>query len=333
LFNPCEPSRHKVDEKSFFAYASGIVQIETLKIFCDLAETKSFTRTAERHGVTQSAISQQLAAMEREINTVLVLRSRKTFQLTPAGEICHQRCLEIVRLTMEMGKRLQQAKDASAGAIELAACFSIGLHQLPPVLDRFRRDFPAVEVRVRYGHIDRVHELVMENEVDLGLVAYPRRLPGLAIDRFRHERLMLVCHPQHPLAARPAVRVRDLKEQKFVAWKEIRFSPFFKGIPQNLRHFFQPFHEFNEVEMVKRMVEMDGGIAILPEALVREEVASRRLAAVPFEGGGFTEPLAVIYRQSRTLSPAMENFIKALKQPDTDIPSPLPVGGERVRVR
>ena len=298
------------------------MQIETLKIFCDLAETKSFTRTAERHGVTQSAISQQLAAMERELKTVLVLRNRKTFQLTPAGEFCHQYCLEIARLSVEMDKRFQQARDTSAGTIELAACFSIGLHQLPPVLDRFRRDFPAVEVRVRYEHIDRVHELVMENEVDLGLVAYPRRLPGLAIDPFRHERLMLVCHPQHPLAARPAVTVRDLKEQKFVAWTEIRFSPFLKTIPNNLRHLFQPTHEFNEVEMVKRVVEMDGGIAILPEALVREEVAGRRLAAVPFEDGGHTEPLAVIHRHSRALSLAMANFVQLLKQPEPEeIPS------------
>ena len=309
------------------------MQLESLHVFSDLAETRNFTRTAERHGVTQSAISQQLAAMERELKTVLVLRTRKKFQLTPAGEACHQRCLEIVRLTMEMGKRFQQAKDTSAGTIELAACYSIGLHQLPPVLTRFRRDFPKVEVRVRYEHIDRVHELVLDNTVNLGLVAYPRRLPGLAIDRFRLERLMLVCHPQHPLAARPSVRARDLKGQKFVAWTEIRFSPFFKGIPTNLRQHFQPLHEFNEVEMVKRVVEMDDGIAILPEAIVREEVASRRLAAVPFKDGGYTEPLAVIYRHSRALSPSMENFIKALKQPDTDIPSPLPVGGERVRVR
>ena len=292
------------------------MKMETLSVFCDLVETKSFTRTAKKHGVTQSAVSQQLSAMERVFGGPLVKRGRHKFQLTPAGEICHQRCLEIARLAAEMGKRMQQARDASIGLIELAACYSIGLHQLPSVLDRFRRDFPRVEVRVRYEHIDRVHELVLDNTVNIGLVAYPRRLPGLAIDPFRHERLMLVCHPQHPLAASPAVRARDLKDQKLVAWTEIRSSPIFKGMHQNLRHHFEPLHEFNEVEMVKRVVEMDGGIAILPEALVQEEVASRRLAAVPFEDGGYTEPLAVIYRRSRALSPAMENFIKALKQPE-----------------
>ena len=309
------------------------MKMETAKVFCDLAETKSFTQAAKRNGVTQSAVSQQITALERKLKTVLVVRGRKKFQLTPAGEICHQRCLEIARLAVEMVNRLEQAGDTSRGAIELAACYSIGLHQLPPVLNRFRRDYPRMEINVRYEHIGRVHEMVLADEVQLGLVAYPRRLPGLAIDPFRHERLVLVCHPGHPLATRPAVRVRDLKDQKFVAWTEIRFSPFFKGIPGNLRHYFEPLHEFNEVEMVKRVVEMDAGIAILPEALVREEVADRRLAAVPFEGGGFTEPLAVIYRRSRTLSPAMENFINALKQPDTDIPSPLSEGGERVRVR
>src|ERR1017187_6822068 len=89
----------------------------------------------------------------------------------------------------------------------------------------------------------------------------------------------------------------------------------FQRHPTNLLQHFEPMHEFNEVEMFKRVVEMDAGIAILPEALVREEVANRRLAAVPFLDGGHTEPLAVIYRHSRALSPSMENFIKVLNQP------------------
>jgi len=294
------------------------MQIETAQVFCDLAETGSFTQSAKRNGITQSAVSQQIATMERILGGRLIERDRRVFQLTPAGKICRQRCQEITRLAIEMGKRLRQAGDAAAGLIELAACHSIGLHQLPPVLERFRRDFPKIEINVRYGHIDRVHELVLADEVDLGLVAYPRRLLGLAIDLFRHERLMLVCHPAHPLAARRAVRVRDLKDQKFVAWTEIHSSPFVKSIPGNLRHHFEPLHEFDQVEMVKRVVEMDAGIAILPEAIVWEEVAGRRLAAVPFAGGGHTEPLAVIYRRTRPLSSAMKNLIKVLKEPEPE---------------
>lgn len=160
-----------------------------------------------------------------------------------------------------------------------------------------------------------MHDAVLDRAVNLGLVCYSRRRPGLAIDLFRHERLMLVCHPQHPLAACQTVTFSGLTGQRFVAWTEIRSSPFLRGIPSHQRHHFEPTHEFHEAEMVKRMVEMGAGVAILPETIVRSEVANRVLAAVPFADGGCTEPLAVIYRKERPLTPVMENFIKVLKQP------------------
>ena len=293
------------------------MKIETLNIFCDLVETRSFTRTAERNGITQSAISQQLWSLEREFKSVLAVRNAGMFQLTPAGDLCHQRCLEIVRLTMEMDKRLQQARDTSAGTIELAACYSIGLHQLPPVLDRFRRDFPKVEIHVRYEHIDRVHELVLHNEVDLGLVAYPRRRPGLAIERVRDERLVLVCHPQHRFAGRPAVPLSALRNLLIIAWQEIPWVSFLKKVPDSQRHLFEPRHVFKEVEMVKQAVEKDVGVTVLPAATIESEVANHLLTAVPFEDGRHTEPVAVIYRKNRKLTPAMTNFIQTLKQPVT----------------
>ena len=215
-----------------------------------------------------------------------------------------------------MEQAIQTAGEAETGTIELAACHSIGLHQLPPVLTRFQRAHPRVEIRVRYGFIDRVHEQVLANTVDLGLVCYPRRRRGLAVDPFRYERLVLVCHPRQPLAARPAVALADLKGQRLVAWNEIRWSPFLKNISGWQRHLFEPRHEFNQVELVKCAVEHDEGMAILPEALVRAEVATQRLAAVPFVDGGYTEPLAVIYRQKKPLTPAMKNFIACLKSPE-----------------
>ena len=291
------------------------MQLENVRMFCDLVETQSFTRAAEKQGVTLSAVSQRLGTMEKEFSAKLAVRSRHGFQLTAAGVVCYELCREMVRLADELERQIHSAKTTTGGVLELAACYSIGLHQLPPLLKQFQQDFPAVEVRVRYGLIDWVHEEVTEDVVDLGLVCYPRRLPGLAIEPFRHERLMLVCHPQHPLAARPSVTVAELTGQKFVAWTEIHRSPFLRRVPHNLRHHFEPASEFNEVEMVKCVVEQGDGIAILPETLVRSEVAHQRLAAVPFENGEHTEPLAVIYRDSRTLSPAMESFIQALKQP------------------
>ena len=289
------------------------MHLGNLRLFCALAETGSFTRAADRNYVTQSAITQMLHALERDAGQPLA--TRRPFKLTLAGHYYHQYSREILRLFARLEQALQTAGDAATGTIELAACHSIGLHQLPPVLARFHRAHPRVEIHVRYGFIDRVHEQVLANAVDLGLVCYPRRQRGLAVDPFRHERLVLVCPPQHELAARPAVAIADLKGQRLVAWNEVRWSPFLKNVPGWQRHLFEPRHEFDQVEMVKCAVEQGEGMAILPEALVRAEVAAQRLVAVPFAAGGHTEPLAVIYRQKKRLTPAMKNFIQALKQP------------------
>jgi DNA-binding transcriptional LysR family regulator len=288
------------------------MQIENLQLFCDLVETQSFTRAADKNGITTPAVTQMLHALERDAGETLVLRSRHQFQLTRAGEIYYQYASEIVRFYADAERRMQEL--ANGSVIDLGICHSIFLNQFPPVQKQFRQKYPGVQINVRYGLIDRVHEQVLDNDVDLGLVCYPRRLPGLAVDPFRHERLVLVCHPQHPLASRTTVTVPELKGCSFVAWNEIRWSPFLRNVPNCQRHLFEPHHECDQVEPVKRMVEMDAGVAILPEALVQSEVASRSLAAVPFANSDRTEPLAVIYRKTRVLSPAMLQFVQFLKQ-------------------
>ena len=212
---------------------------------------------------------------KRDTGETLVLRGGHKFQLTRAGEIYYQYASEIVRLYADAVRRVQEVGDTIGGVIELGVCHSIFLHQLPPVQKQFQQKFPAVQINVRHGLIDRVHEQVLDNTVDLGLVCYPRRLPGLTVDPFRHERLVLVCHPQHPLATRTTVTVPDLKGCQFVAWNEIRWSPFLRNVPNCQRHLFAPHRECDQVEPVKRMVEMDAGVAILPEALVQSEVASQ----------------------------------------------------------
>jgi DNA-binding transcriptional LysR family regulator len=291
------------------------MHLESLKLFCDLAETKSFTEAAQKNGVTQSAVSQQLATLEKKLRSRLVTRKGKSFKLTAAGNVFLEHSREITRLADELEQRMQQARETTADIIELAACFSIGLHQLPPFLRQFRRDFPGIKVHVRYGHIDRVHELVRERAVDLGLVAYPRRLPELFIEPVRREPLVLVCHPQHPLAVLPAATLADVKGHPLVAWSEIHRDSILKSVPVAEHPLFAPRHEFNEVEIVKQAVEMNAGVAILPAATVASEVAHHLLVALPFEQGRLFEPLAVIYRDKRRLTPAMQNFIQALKQP------------------
>ena len=291
------------------------MQMATLRLFCRVIETKNFSVAAEEHGVTPSAVSQAIAHLEKQWGVKLVTRGPRGIQATRAGEIAYAHASGIVRLAGELHRALRRTREAGDTGIRLAACHSIGLHQLPPFLSRFTGRFPDIRIHLRYGLIDGVHHDVQENEADLGLVCYPRRRPGLVVDLFRHERLLLACHPQHPLAARPAVAPAELEGQIFVAWNEIRWSPFLSRIPDCRRHLFEPRHEFDQVEMVKGVVQNGDGVAILPESTVQADVAGGLLAAVPFTDGGCTEPLGVIYRRAKKLTPAMKTFIHELKQP------------------
>jgi DNA-binding transcriptional LysR family regulator len=304
------------------------MRMGNLRMFCHVIETGSFSAAAEKHGVTPSSVSQSFAHMEKLWGCKLVVRGPHGIsEATPAGKAAYGPASNILRLAGELHRALRRTRETADPHIRLAACHSIGLHQLPPFLHRFHARFPEIRIHLRYGLIDGVHHDVLENEADLGLACYPRRRPGLVVDLFRHERLLLVCHPEHPLAVRPAVALEELHGQTFVAWNEIRWSPFLNRIPDHRRHLFEPRHEFDQVEMVKGFVRLGDAVAILPESTVQSEVAERSLAALPFTDGGCTEPLGILYRRAKKLTPAMRTFIHELKETSSS-----PVGtGEDVR--
>jgi DNA-binding transcriptional LysR family regulator len=304
-----------VDEIPVFYYASAPMQTETLRVFCDVVETGSFTVAAKRHGVTQSAVTQMFRGLERRFKSRFAVRKPKGFRLTPEGGLFYAICRKVLRLEAELFRRLQQTREAAPGIIRLAACYTAGLHQLPPVLDRFRRDYPAIDVRDSYHQIGEVHELVLDHRADLGFLCYLRSRGGLTVDLLGRDRMMAILPPQHPLAGRRSVTARELEGEMFAGWDALHASPFLRGLPGRQRRLFRPRHKFDEVETVKGLVEGGDYIAILPESAVHAEVASQRLAAVPFTDAGCTEPLGVIYRGNKILTPAMTTFIHFLKQP------------------
>ena len=169
---------------------------------------------------------------------------------------------------------------------------------------------------VRYATPAGVHEAVSNLEVDLGLTIHPQRWPGLVLEHTRREPIFFICHPQHPLAARPAVRLRELAGQKFIGLKHAPHAAHLEKVPNNLRHRFEPVEEFNEVEMVMGMVQIGAGVALLPLVTVRDKIADGALAAVPLTGGNYVQPQAVLCRQSRQLTPLMRKFIEHLKLPE-----------------
>ena len=284
-------------------------------MFCDVVETKSFTATARKHGVTQSAVTQMFHALEQRFKARFAVRKPKGFRLTPAGEVFYAVCRRVLQLEATLSRRMQETRETGARIIQLAACYTVGLHQLPGLLGRFRGQHPAIDVRDRYHLVREVHARVRDNLADLGLLCYPRPQRGLTVELLHHDRMMAIFAPQHPLANRAAIAPPELKGEKLVGWDAVHASPFLHGLPGRQRRLFRPHHEFDEVESVKCQVEGGHYIAILPESAVQAEVAGHRLAAVPFQNAGCTEPLGLIYRTNKILTPAMTTFIQFLKQP------------------
>ncbi len=197
--------------------------------------------------------------------------------------------------------------------IRISTIYSIGLHELPPFIKRFLVDFPSVNVRVEYRRSNLVYEDILHNSVDFGLVAFPVKQRQIEVLPFRNDHLVLITHPQHALAKRTDIEVKDLAGQKFIGFDPD--IPTRKAVDQIFREHkleIEPVMEFDNIETVKRAVEIDHGIAIVPQATVAQEFRQGTLSVLHFKGKEFTRPLAILHRKGRVLTPAMRKFIETL---------------------
>ena len=289
------------------------MQIDNFKIFADLVETKSFSKAAKINGITQSAVSQQARAMERHFKILLIDRSQKQFQLTREGQRIYESSKELLYVYDRMMNELQELKKIISGTIRISTIYSIGLHELPPYIKKFLHDYPSVNVRVEYRRSNLVYEDVLHNSVDFGLVAFPVKMRQIEMLPFRNDRLVLITHPHHPLAKRTEVELGDLQGHRFIGFDPD--IPTRKAVDHILRenHMeIEPVMEFDNIETVKRAVEIDHGIAIVPQATVLQEGKQGALAVIPFKGKEFTRPLAILHRKGRVLTPAMKKFVETL---------------------
>src|SRR3984885_3928590 len=192
------------------------MQIENFKIFADLVETKSFSKSAKLNEITQSAVSQQARAMERHFKTLMIDRSQKQFQLTREGHRVYESAKEMLHTYDMLLSELQEMKKIISGTIRISTIYSIGLHELPPYIKKFLHDFPSVNVRVEYRRSNLVYEDILHNAVDFGLVAFPGKLRQIESIPSRNDHLVVIAHPQHPLVKRTEIEIRHLVGQRFI---------------------------------------------------------------------------------------------------------------------
>ncbi|MFV0387403.1 MAG: LysR family transcriptional regulator [Pyrinomonadaceae bacterium] len=293
------------------------MHIETLKVFCDLVEMQSFSLAAERNFVTQSAVSQQIRSLEEKFDRKLLerVRGRREIKLTSAGEVFYEESKHVLDSYGQLSQSMNSLVGKISGVVKVATVYSVGLHELPPIVRDFMSKFPSVKIDLEYQRTTRVVRDVLKGVVELGVVAFPEKRKGLTIVPMASDRLVLICHPEHQLASRKSVKVSELSGEDFVLFE--RDIPTRKATDRILRAHGVSVNkagEFDNIETIKRAVEVGFGSAIVPLPSVMDEQKNGQLAVIELKEKDWVRPVGAIYRSDRELSLAAKKFVKLLEK-------------------
>jgi DNA-binding transcriptional LysR family regulator len=291
------------------------MHVETLKIFCDLADLRSFSKTAEKHLLSQSAISQQLAQLELVHKCQLIDRKKRPIELTTAGQLLYNASKDMLDRYEQLKGEISSLKASAGSRINVAAIYSIGMHTLPDYVKKFMVSYPNVNVHIEYFSAVKIYELVLTGDIDVGLVAIPKKDKRLDVYDFEAEPLVLACSPKHTLSSQSQVDIHQLQFEKFIAFeRNVPTRVWIDGILDRFNIMVQPVMEFDNVETTKRAVEINAGVSILPEATLLQEVSTGTIKAIPFSNEKFVRPTGIIIRKSKVLSQAGRYFIELLRK-------------------
>jgi DNA-binding transcriptional LysR family regulator len=285
-----------------------------LRLFKEIAVTRSMSKGATHCGVSQSAASQHVQEVERRLGVTLFDRSKRPLELTPAGQRYQEFCRDVLRREEELGLALESLKGAEQGAVRVASIYSIGLSELSRLQEEFAARYPDAQLHVEYMRPDKIYEAVLDGAADVGLVSYPEAGREIAVIPWREEEMQVAAPPSHPLAARAEVYPEDLNGLDFIGFDEdlrIRreLDRFLRaqGIEMNL------VMHFDNIQMIKEAVALGSGISILPARTMQAEIAQGRLVAVRLHAPELVRPVGIVHRKRKKFNRATEVFLKLLR--------------------
>jgi LysR family transcriptional regulator, transcriptional activator of the cysJI operon len=292
------------------------MNLDVLKTFCDLVDAGSFSRAAEINYVSQSAVSQQLAKLERQLGTQLINRGRGLVAATEAGKAFYRGAQEILRRYEALTGEVRSAADSIRGVLRVGTIYSVGMYSLDPCVRQFMQAHPEVTLRVEYMRAHSIYAAVASGNLALGVVAYPERQRSIEIIPFATEQLVAVFNPAHALAGHKTIEPSALDGEKFVAFEaEI---PTRRHIDRRLKSAKTKVNvvmEFDNNETLKRAVEIGAGVTILPVTVIEREVATGSLCFARFrDPAKWLRPLGILRPRGKTPTPAESMFLGMLQR-------------------
>lgn len=304
--------------------------MQTLRLFFDVARCHSFSRAAELHGLTQSAVSQRINALEKRLGTQLIDRSVRPLGLTRAGEFYLTGVEDILARHDALEQRVANLKEGEQSAVRVGAIYSSGIDLLARARSEYLSSHPRATIDIGYHHPETVAQMVLDHELDFGIVSFPDSWRRTTAIPLREETMAVVVAPDHELAERTSLTPQDLDHTPLLAFDNQ--LPVARKIRTYLRDHgvhVAISQTFDNLDTLKSAVMSGSGISILPAQAVAREADAGLLKVIPLEPS-LTRPIGVIHRQSNRpgagLSPAAREFVDFLRQRANGHPSPNVLG-------
>ncbi|HTB12759.1 MAG TPA: LysR family transcriptional regulator [Bryobacteraceae bacterium] len=293
---------------------------ESLKLFRDIAQTRSFSRGAALNSVSQSAASQQIQELEQDLGIELFDRSTRPLVVTAAGHLYSDFCRDVLRRREEFNVALDRMKQEVEGTVRVASIYSVGLSEMVQLEQEFGRRLPEAKLEVEYLRPEKVYWSVLSDSADLGLVSYPEPSREITVIPWRQEEMVVAASPYHPLAQQGGTLApSDLQAVDFIGFdddlpiaRDIDRFLAGQGIKVNTT-----LH-FDNIQMIKEAVAHRVGVSIMPARIMKDEIAQGRLVAIPIAAPELYRPLGIIHRKKKRFYPVAQAFLELLCEKPTE---------------
>ncbi|OYT71083.1 MAG: LysR family transcriptional regulator [Chloracidobacterium sp. CP2_5A] len=280
-----------------------------LEVFTAVVEEQHFSRAAARLARTQAAVSQTIKKLESDLGVALLDRNSKGVITTEAGRLLYDYARRLLDLRDEAAQALRRLDELTAGRLVIGANEQTVTYILP-WLERFIRTHPAVRVEVKRCRASDVSSELLRHGVELGVISFAPPEAGLRALTVATDAVALVTAPDHPLAKRQSVSIRELGQEVFIAHNIV--SRYRLQVVEAFARHRTPLRiavELPSIEAIKRMVEAGVGVSALPRLCVAAEVERGQLAAIPVREMRLARKLRVVYRAQSPLSRAAQAFV------------------------
>ena len=293
-----------------FSLFTTTLDINQLEVLVLVAQERSFSRAAELLDRTQPAISQAVRRLEVEVGEQLFDRSSKDGTLTAAGEVLLDYAKEMLNLRRDAKSAVKELRDLHIGKVTLSANEHT-VFALLPIITEFRRQHPNIKVEVRRGVASRIPTEVLGREVELGAVSFKPVDEAVKSIAVSADELVLIVAPAHQLAAQMTISVRDLAREFFIAHNAV--SPYRASVLETFEKHRTPLNiaiELPSLEAIKRLVEQNVGVALVPKLTAKTEIERGTLVALSVKEMRLERSLHLIYRRNSPLSHAAQAFLE-----------------------